>query len=62
MKHRKSLVAIAGLAVLGVTLWLLLREEPKAKPVEQTTRAEPTATASPTYLTTTAPRQEPGGP
>lgn len=65
MKHQKTLFVVATLLALGLAFWLLIQtgKQDKVTQPPTTERAPvPTPAGSPEYLTTTAPRQEPGGP
>ncbi len=62
MKHRKPLIALGLLLVVGFALWLLLSGNLPEKNTTSQTKREATPEASPTYITTKAPRQEAGGP
>jgi hypothetical protein len=66
MNYRKTLIAVATFVVVCVAVWLLTRGGQPEKVNPQTPKTQPTPaaspSASPTYLSTTAPRQEPGGP
>jgi hypothetical protein len=66
MKSRKAHVTVAALLAIGCAFWLLTRGGQPEKVNPQTPKTQPTPaaspSASPTYLSTTAPRQEPGGP
>lgn len=66
MKYLKTVFVVATLLVLGLVVWLLMqRGQPdKVNAESSTTEPAPASTpaGSPEYLTTTAPRQEPGGP
>lgn len=61
MKNRKILIALA-LVILAGAAWLLLRQQPPYQAqttIEQSPSPQPTSAQ---YITTTAPRQAPGGP
>ena len=62
MKHRKNFAVLGILVVVGLGVWLLLSRSQPEKDINLPTKNEPTPAASPTYITTKAPRQEPGGP
>jgi hypothetical protein len=62
MKNRKPIVIVAGLLALACALLLLMSGGKEKKVTTQPPKSEPTASASPAYVTATAPRQEPGGP
>lgn len=61
MKHRKTLIALGLLIIAGV-VWLLMLPRQPVKEDTSSAQKKPTPEASPTYITTTAPRQAPGGP
>ena len=61
MKHNKTLSAIGLLIIVGAG-WLLLLPRHPVKEDVSSVQKKPAPEASPTYITTTAARQSPGGP
>lgn len=59
---KKTLAVLGFMFVVALALWLLLSRSQAERATTPQTKKEPTPEASPTYITTKAPLQEPGGP